>query len=84
MSAAVVFTVLAATIFVVILVLGGANSPEVSRVFSPVAIASTALGLIASIASIVDQRTRTLGVTTTIVLVPCSLLAALSVIALLS
>ena len=84
MIAAVTFTAMAATLFVVILIVGGADAPEIGRVFSPVAIAATALGLIASIAALVDQRTRTLGITTGIVLVPCVLLAGLSAVALYS
>lgn len=84
MIAAIVFTVLAATIFVVILLVGGADAPEIGRVFSPVGVAATVLGLIASIAALVDPRTRTLGITTSLVLVPCVLLAALSLVILFS
>ena len=84
MIAAIVFTVLAATIFVVILVAGGKEAPEIGRVLSPVGIAATVLGLIASIAALVDPRTRTLGVTTTLALAPCAVLATLSAVALFS
>jgi hypothetical protein len=84
MIVAVTFTVLAATIYVVVLLLGGATASEVGRVFLPVAIAATGIALVASIAAIVDERSRTVGITTAIVLVPCAFLAALSLVALFS
>jgi hypothetical protein len=81
MIAAATFTVLAASIYVVVLLLGGTSS-DIGRIFLPVAITATGLGLVASVASIVDQRARTIGITTAIVLLPCAFLAALSFLAL--
>jgi hypothetical protein len=81
MIAAVTFTVLAAIIYVLVLLLGGGSS-DIGRIFLPVAIAATGIGLVASIAAIVDERARTIGITTAIVLLPCAFLAALSFVAL--
>lgn len=80
--AAILLAVIAATIFVVVLVVGSGGGAEVGRIFSPIAIAATALGLVASLAAVVDARTRTVGITTMLVLVPCAFLAALSLVAL--
>src|SRR5690554_6429179 len=83
-TAAVVFTVLAVTLFVIILIFGGLGATQMSRLFSPIAIGATVLGLVGSIAAITYDRTRFLGITTTLVLVPCALLSALGLVALFS
>jgi hypothetical protein len=74
---ALILAILAGTIFIVIIVL-------VSAVFGPIAIAATALGLVAGIAAVITARSRVLGILALAILAPCVLLSLLNVVALSS
>ncbi len=82
--AAIISATLAATVFVVVLVLGSGGATEVSRVFSPIAIVATSLAIVFSIWAVSTSRLRTVGVTTLIVAAPCLLLSFISILALTS
>ncbi|MFC0678641.1 hypothetical protein ACFFGH_12395 [Lysobacter korlensis] len=82
--AAMVLSVLAITIFVVILFMGMGGSTEVGRVFGPFGIAATVLGLIAGVWATLHRGTRAAGVVSLAILVPCVFLAFVSLVALLS
>ncbi len=82
--AAMVLSVLAITVFAVILLLGVGGSTEIGRVFGPVGIAATALGLVAAVWATLSRETRAAGVVSLAILVPCVFLAFVSVVALLS
>jgi hypothetical protein len=81
---ALILAILAGTIFIVIIVLGSAGDTSVSAVFGPIAIAATALGLVAGIAAVITARSRVLGILALAILAPCVLLSLLNVVALSS
>jgi hypothetical protein len=80
--AAIVLAIFAGTIFIVIIVLGSGGDTSVSTVFGPIAIAATALGLVAGVAAVVPRRSRVLGVLALLILAPCVLLSLLNLVAL--
>jgi hypothetical protein len=82
--AAMVLSVLAITIFVVILLMGIGGATDIGRVFGPVGIGATLLGLIAAVWATLDRETRAAGVVSLAILVPCVFLAFVSAVALLS
>jgi carbon starvation protein CstA len=82
--AAMVLSVLAITIFLVVLVMGMDGSTDIGRIFGPFGIAATVLGLIAAVWATLDRETRAAGVVSLAILVPCVFLAFVSVVALLS
>jgi ABC-type transport system involved in cytochrome c biogenesis permease component len=82
--AAMVLSVLAITIFVVILLMGMGGATEIGRIFGPLGIAATGLGLIAAIWATLDRETRAAGVVSLVILVPCVFLALISAVALIS
>jgi hypothetical protein len=82
--AALLLAVLAATIFIVIIVLGSAGDTSLGAVFGPIGIAATALGLVAGITAVFTPRTRVLGVLALALLAPCVLLSLLNIVALTS
>lgn len=75
---------IAATVFVVVLVLGADGATTVGRVFSPIAVAATLAAVVFGVLAVIRQRIRSVGVTTLIVAVPCLFLSLLSVVALTS
>ena len=75
---------IAATVFVVVLVLGADGVTEVGRVFSPIAVAATLAALVFGVLALIRPRIRAVGVTTLIVVIPCLFLSLLSVVALTS
>lgn len=81
---AITLAALAATIFVVVLILGSGGATEVGRYFSPIAIAATVVGLVFAIWAVAVRRLRPVGITTLAIFVPCVLLSALSAVALVS
>ena len=81
--AAMVLSVLAITIFAVILLMGMGGATQLGRIFGPFGIAATALGLIAAVWATLDRTTRQAGVVSLAILVSCLFLAAISLIALL-
>lgn len=80
---AITSVTIAATVFVVVLVIGSGGAAQVARVFTPIAVAATVLSLVFGILAVANARLRAIGVTTLIVTVPCILLSLLSLIALL-
>lgn len=82
--AAMVLSVLAITTFAVVLLMGMGGATEIGRIFGPIGIAATVLGLIAAIWAALDRETRAAGVLSLAILVPCVLLAFVSAVALLS
>jgi len=82
--AAVMFSVLAPVMFVVIFLLVAVGYDTAGLTLSPFAIGATALGLVASVWALVLRRSRVVGVTTLLVMLPCAVLAALSGVALAS
>jgi hypothetical protein len=80
--AAIMFTVVAGTIFVMIIVLGSGGETALADVFGPIAIGATVLGLASAIVATVQARTRTLGILCLLVLLPCVVLSLLTLIAL--
>ena len=76
--------VFAGTIFLVIVILGAGGSQHLAPVFGPVAVVATALGLIAGVIAIVNPRSRGLGITTVVILLPCTLLSFLTIVAAVS
>jgi hypothetical protein len=82
--AAMVLSILAITIFVMILLLGTGGSTEVGRVFGPFGIAATVLGLVAAVWATLHRGTRAAGVVSLAILVPCVFLAFVSTVALIS
>ncbi|MEY2847518.1 MAG: hypothetical protein RI885_183 [Actinomycetota bacterium] len=82
---AVMFSVLAPLLFVLIFVLvttiGYATA---GRTLAPLAIGATALGLVSSVAALCIPRSRVVGVTTLLVILPCVVLAGLAVVSLVS
>jgi hypothetical protein len=82
--AAIMFTVVAGTIFVMIIVLGSIGDTNLADVFGPIAIGSTVLGIVAAVAAAVRVRTRVLGTLCLLVLLPCVVLSLLTLVALTS
>lgn len=82
--AAVMFAVLAPVLYIVIFGLISAGVDQAGRLYAPFAITATLLGLACSIWATTIPRSRIVGITTLLVLVPCVFLATLSVLALLS
>jgi hypothetical protein len=82
--AAIMFTVVAGTIFVMIIVLGSVGDTNLADVFGPIAIGATVLGMVAAIAAIARVRTRVLGILCLVVLLPCVVLSLLTLVALSS
>jgi hypothetical protein len=80
--AAIMLTVLAGTIFVMIIVLGSVGETRLAEVFGPIAIGATAVGIVAAIAAAVRARTRVLGILCLLVLLPCVVLSLLTLVAL--
>lgn len=78
--AAALFAIVAPVVFLVILGLGSIGVTDAGRTFAPFAITATVLGTIASIWAIVIPRTRGIGITTMVVMVPCLVLAALNIL----
>lgn len=81
-QASIVLAVLAGTIFITIIVLGSGGSDRLSAVYGPIGIGATVLGLVTAIISVSRTRTRVLGITSLVVLVPCVVLALLTIVAL--
>jgi hypothetical protein len=81
---AMVLSVLAITIFVVILLMGIGGTTQLGLVFGPFGIAATVLGLIAAAWAAAHRETRGAGVVSLAILVPCVFLAFVSTVALLS
>lgn len=79
---AIILAIFAGTVFIVVLVLGSGGSESVPQVFGPVAIVATALGLVAAIIATSARRTRTLGITALLVLLPSVVLSLLTLVAL--
>ncbi|MCU1508072.1 MAG: hypothetical protein JWQ12_337 [Glaciihabitans sp.] len=79
-----VLAIFAGTIFLIIVVLGAGGSQHLAPVFGPVAIGATALGLVAAIVAVAQPRSRTLGITTLIILLPCTVLSFLTVVAIVN
>ena len=79
-----VLSVLAITIFLVILVMGMDGSTDIGRIFGPFGVAATVLGLIAAVWATLDRETRAAGVVSLAILVPCVFLEFVSVVALVS
>lgn len=75
---------IAATVFIVVLVLGADGATEVGRVFSPIAVGATLVALVFGVLGVMRARIRAVGVTTLIVVVPCLFLSLLSIVALIS
>ena len=75
---------IAATVFVVVLVLGADGATEVGRVFSPIAVVATVVALVFGVLALMRTRIRAVGATTLIVVVPCLFLSLLSIVALTS
>ena len=82
--AAVMFAVLAPVLYVLIFFLVFIGYDTAGRTLSPFAITATAAGLVSSIWAVCLPRSRVVGITTLLVMVPCTVLAALAVISLLS
>jgi hypothetical protein len=78
---AITLAVLAGTIFIVVIVLGSGGVQSVAQVFGPIGIAATVLGVAASIFAITQQRTRVLGITALLVLLPSCVLSLLTIVA---
>lgn len=81
---AIMFAVLAPVIFVLTFFLVSIGLTQAGRAFSPFGIVATAIGLVASIWAVTLPRTRVVGITTLLVILPCTFLAALGVVSLLS
>lgn len=82
--AAILFAVLAGTIFIVVIVLGSGGDTRLGSVFGPVGIAATVIGLITAIAALVNRQSRVLGVLAIILLLPSVVLSALTLVAIAS
>ena len=82
--AAMVLSVLAITIFLVILLMGIGGGTQLGPIFGPFGIAATVLGLIAAVWAATQRDTRAAGVVSLAILVPCVFLAFVSTVALLS
>lgn len=82
--ASVMLAVLAPVLFVLIFFLASIGYTMAGPTLSPFAIAATIVGLVASIWAVVLPRTRVVGITTLLVMVPCAFLAAISVVSLLT
>ncbi|PRY69922.1 hypothetical protein B0I08_10144 [Glaciihabitans tibetensis] len=80
--AAIMFTVVAGTIFVMVIVLGSGGDTTLAAVFGPVAIGATILGLASAVSATVRARTRVLGILCLLVLLPCVVLSLLTLVAL--
>ncbi|PJJ71743.1 hypothetical protein CLV46_1296 [Diaminobutyricimonas aerilata] len=78
---AVVSAVLAATVFTVIVTFDIGDDPLLARWFSPLGIAATAAGLVAAALSVGDRTARPVAVVAFVILVPCTVVAALAVVA---
>ena len=79
---AITMTVLAGTIFIMVIVFGSVGETRLPDVFGPIAIGATVLGLAAAIAAVVRARTRVIGVLCLAVLLPCVVLSLLTLVAL--
>jgi hypothetical protein len=79
--AAITLAVFAGTIFIVVIVLGSGGDTNLARVFGPIGIASTVLGLAAAIYAITQERTRVVGITVLLVLLPSCVLSLLTIVA---
>ena len=79
--AAITLAVFAGTIFIVVIVLGSGGVQSVARVFGPLGIGATVLGLVAAVFAITQQRTRVLGITALLVLLPSVVLSLLTIVA---
>ena len=75
---------IAATVFIVVLVLGADGATEVGRVFSPIAVAATLVALVFGVLAVIRSRIRAVGVATVIVVVPCLFLSLLSIVGMTS
>ena len=76
--------VLAPVLYTLIFFLVSIGFSTAGRVLSPLALTATAVGLASSIAATVQARTRTLGVTILLVMVPCGFLGIISLLGMLS
>lgn len=81
---AITLAVFAGTLFIVVIVLGSGGSTSVAQLFGPIAIGATAIGIAAAVVATVQRRTRTVGITALLVLVPCVVLSLLTIVALTS
>jgi hypothetical protein len=82
---AVMFSVLAPLLFVIIFLLVTTfGYSTAGRTLAPLAIGATALGLISSVAALCIPRSRVVGVTTLLVMLPCLVLASIAVFSLTS
>ncbi|MBC7517389.1 MAG: hypothetical protein H7248_00640 [Microbacteriaceae bacterium] len=76
--------ILAPILFVLIFFLASIGFATAGRVLSPLALTATLFGVISAIAATAHPRTRTLGITIALVMVPCAFLGAISLIGMLS
>lgn len=81
---ALVAAVLAATVFTVIVTFGIGDDPLLARWFSPFGIAATVAGLVSAALAVGDRAARPVAVVAFVILVPCTVIAALAVVAILS
>jgi hypothetical protein len=80
--AAIMFTVVAGTVFVMVIVLGSGGDTTLAAVFGPIAIGATVVGLAAAVSATVRARTRVIGILCLAVLLPCVVLSLLTLVAL--
>lgn len=76
--------ILAPVLFVLIFFLVSIGFATAGRVLSPLALAATVLGLTSSIAAALHPRTRSLGITILLVMVPCVFLGIISLLGLVT
>ncbi|MFP7759890.1 hypothetical protein [Marisediminicola sp. LYQ134] len=82
--AAVTFAILAPLFFVIIFFLASIGYSTAGATLSPFAILSTGLGTIAAVWAVCLARTRVVGITTLLVMVPCLFLASIALLTLLA
>ena len=81
---AIMFSVLAPMLYVIIFFLVSIGYTTAGRTLAPFAITATVAGLICSIWAVFLPRSRVVGITTGLVMLPCVVLAAVAAISLAS
>ena len=76
--------ILAPVLYALIFFLASIGFATAGRVLSPLALAATVVGVLSSVVATMHPRTRTLGITFALVMVPCVFLAVISLIGMLS
>ncbi len=78
------FAILAPVLFILIFFLLSIGYLTAGQTLAPLAILATVLGLVASAWAVALPRARVVGITTLLVIVPCTFLAALAIVSVFS